>query len=83
MPSSPKLFTIEDELTAGSIVILFQVIQALLAHYDSTLIDYPPNINNINKSEFYPSNYCLINPLCTQMNGNLWIRTTIRANKYF
>lgn len=60
IPSSPKLFTIEDDLTAGSVVTLFQVIQPLLAHYDYILIDCPPNINNIIKSAFYASDYCLI-----------------------
>lgn len=60
IPNSPKFFTIHANLTAGAIITLFQVIQPILPNYDYILIDCPPSINNIIKSAFYASDYCLI-----------------------
>ncbi len=51
MHSSPRLFTIEDDLIAGSMVTLFQFIQLSSAHYNSIVIDFPPNINSTFKGK--------------------------------
>ena len=40
--------------------ILRQLINPLLTEYDYILIDCPPSINNIIKSAFYASDFCII-----------------------
>ena len=59
IPSSPRLFEVQEYLPESSVSILRQIITPLLAEYDYILIDCPPSINNIIKSAFYASDFCL------------------------
>jgi chromosome partitioning protein len=60
IPSSPRLFEVQEYLPANAVAILHNIINPLLDKYDYILIDCPPSINNVIKSAFYASDFCLI-----------------------
>jgi chromosome partitioning protein len=60
IPSSSNLFELQEDFPETSVAILRQLINPLLTEYDYILIDCPPSINNIIKSAFYASDYCII-----------------------
>jgi chromosome partitioning protein len=60
IPSSPRLFEVQEYLPANAVAILHNIITPLLDKYDYILIDCPPSINNVIKSAFYASDFCLI-----------------------
>lgn len=60
IPSSPGLFEVQEYLPESSVAILRQILNPLLGEYDYILIDCPPSINNIIKSAFYASDFCII-----------------------
>lgn len=60
IPSSPKLFEIQQDLLPSSVSVLRQLLNPLLENYDYILIDCPPSINKVVNSAFYVSDFCLI-----------------------
>ncbi|MDZ8184751.1 MAG: ParA family protein [Nostoc sp. ChiSLP02] len=67
IPSSPKLFEIQEELPPGyyfsnlkPVHLLRTLIKPLLNNYDYILIDCPPNINTVIKSAFLASHAFVI-----------------------
>lgn len=67
IPSSPRLFEIQEELPSGyysfnlkPVELLRTILKSLLNNYDYILIDCAPNINTIVKSAFLASNACII-----------------------
>ncbi|MFB2645601.1 ParA family protein [Raphidiopsis sp. BLCC-F218] len=60
IPSSPRLFDVQEYLPANAVAILHNILTPLKEKYDYVLIDCPPSINNVIKSAFYASDFCLI-----------------------
>lgn len=67
IPSSPRLFEIQEELPSGYYYLNFKpvalirtILKPLLNNYDYILIDCAPNINTVVKSAFLASNACII-----------------------
>ncbi|QYX30254.1 ParA family protein [Sphaerospermopsis torques-reginae] len=60
IPSSPRLFEVQEYLPANAVAILHNIINPLIEKYDYILIDCPPSINNVIKSAFFASDFCLI-----------------------
>jgi chromosome partitioning protein len=60
IPSSPRLFEVQEYLPANAVAILHNILNPLLDKYDYILIDCPPSINNVIKSAFFASDFCLI-----------------------
>jgi chromosome partitioning protein len=84
IPSSPRLFEVQQDTPAGTVYLLRRILNSLLTKYDYILIDCPPSINNIVKSAFYVSNFCLIPcvPAKMSMQGlNLIIEQIDKFNR--
>lgn len=67
IPSSPRLFEIQEELPSGyysfnfkPVELIRTILKPLLNNYDYILIDCAPNINTVVKSAFLASNACII-----------------------
>ncbi len=67
IPSSPKLFEIQEDLPSSyyscnlkPVDLLRTILKPLLNNYDYILIDCAPNINRIVKSAFLASDACII-----------------------
>jgi chromosome partitioning protein len=60
IPSSPRLFEVQEELPASAIAMLRCLLNPYLEKYDYILIDCPPSINNVIKSAFYASDFCIV-----------------------
>lgn len=67
IPSSPRLFEIQEDLPSGyyfcnlkPVELLRTILKPLLNNYDYILIDCAPNINTVVKSAFLASNACII-----------------------
>ncbi|HLP88348.1 MAG TPA: ParA family protein [Nostocaceae cyanobacterium] len=67
IPSSPRLFEIQEDLPIGyysvnlkPVELLRTILKPLLSKYDYILIDCPPNITKITKSAFLASDSCII-----------------------
>ena len=68
IPSSPRLFETQDELPSiyfhalnlKPVHLLRRILKPFLNNYDYILIDCPPSLNNIVKSAFLISNFCLV-----------------------
>ncbi|MEH1801863.1 MAG: ParA family protein [Nostoc sp.] len=67
IPSSPRLFELQEDLPAGyyslnlkPVELLRTILKPLLNNYDYILIDCTPNINTIVKSAFLASHACII-----------------------
>ncbi|BAY90948.1 MULTISPECIES: ParA family protein [unclassified Tolypothrix] len=70
IPSSPRLFEVQEDLPPSSISLLRRLLNPLLSKYDYILIDCPPNINKVIKSAFYFSNFCIIPCVPNRMSIN-------------
>ena len=67
IPSSPRLFEIQEELSSGyysfnykPVELIRTILKPLLNNYDYILIDCAPNINAVVKSAFLASHACII-----------------------
>ncbi|WP_414567013.1 ParA family protein [Nostoc sp. CCY 9925] len=67
IPSSPRLFDIQDDLPPGyyscnlkPVELIRAILKPLLNNYDYILIDCAPNINTVVRSAFLASNACII-----------------------
>lgn len=60
IPSSPRLFEVQETLSDSSVFILREILKPLLKQYDYILIDCPPSVNNVIKSAFYASDFCIV-----------------------
>lgn len=67
IPSSPRLFEIQEELPSGyysfnikPVDLIRRILKPLLKNYDYILIDCAPNINTVVKSAFLASHACII-----------------------
>ena len=68
IPSSPRLFEIQDELVPihfhtlnlKPVHILSHILKPYLKNYDYILIDCPPSLNSVVKSAFLISDFCLV-----------------------
>jgi chromosome partitioning protein len=76
IPSSPVLFEIQEYLprdnypltTLKPVNLLQEILQPLLSKYDYILIDCPPTLNQVIKSAFLASHYCIIPCVPNQMS---------------
>ncbi|WP_277880310.1 MULTISPECIES: ParA family protein [unclassified Calothrix] len=67
IPSSPRLFEIQEQLPSGyysfnfkPVELIRTILKPLLNNYDYILIDCAPNINTVVKSAFLASSACII-----------------------
>ncbi|HLO86150.1 MAG TPA: ParA family protein [Nostocaceae cyanobacterium] len=60
IPSSPSLFEVQESLSDSKVYTLRKLLNPLLKIYDYILIDCPPSVNNVIKSAFYASDFCVI-----------------------
>ncbi|MBD2628220.1 ParA family protein [Trichormus variabilis] len=93
IPSSPKLFEIQEDLPLNyssinlkPVELIRAIIKPLLKNYDYVLIDCPPNINQVTKSAFFASDACIIPCVPNRMSIHgldLLLEQIDKFNRYY
>lgn len=93
IPSSPRLFEIQEELPSGyysfnlkPVELLRTILKPLLNNYDYILIDCAPNINTVIKSAFLASDALIIPCVLNRMSIHgldMLLEQIEKFNKYY